>query len=163
MDLGKVRTSGLQAGTNSFESKSGSVISTAEMRQPQPAYTIMTPGTQDGISGLVIREMPLTAQDAFFEKQGIGTTQKPLTVMIGFQNEQIGQADHSQHSRSYLATIGHKANTTTTRAQQIATRTNGVIRGRKCCYLNMVIIPPRTTGRASMRLVPSAPCKISSL
>src|SRR5258708_1882283 len=127
MYLSEVRTSSLQTGTNSFESKPGGIISAAKMRQPQPAYAIMTPGTQNGVSGLIVREMALTAKNALFEEQGIGTTQEPFTIMVGFQNEQVGQANHSQHGRSYLATISHKANTTTTRAQQIATWSNCIV------------------------------------
>ena len=144
MQLCEIGSSTLEAGAHASQSQGRCVVRTADMRQPEPAHAVWTPGTQNGISGLIVREMARATEDALFKMCWIGTAQEPLAIMIGLEDEQVGLPNHASHLRGYFAAIGHDTDATPTRAQQVAARGNRVVRYGKRCHLDITDYPPRS-------------------
>ncbi len=113
------------------EGKSGRVVGTAEMREPEPAHAIGTPGLQDGVRRLVVREVAGGTEDALLERLRVGATQQALAVMVGLDDEQVSVTDGGKHGIGHFAAIDDDADATTGGAEQIATGSNGIVRDGK--------------------------------
>ncbi len=131
MGLREVRPGGGDALAKVVEGESGRVVGAAEMREPEPAHAIGTPGLQDGVRRLVVGEVAGGTEDALLERLRIGDAQQTLAVVVGLDDEQVGMADGGQHGVGNLATIDDDADTAARGAEQVATGSNGIVRDGK--------------------------------
>src|SRR5689334_17967951 len=107
MDPCKLCMPCFQACTHTFNSKFWRIIGAAQMCQPQPAYTIATPGLQNSISRLIIREMSSRAKDTLFQVLRIGSTQEAFAIMIGLDNQQVCLSHSLDHGWCDFARVGN--------------------------------------------------------
>src|SRR6266699_1809452 len=77
----------LDAATDDVESNRRSIIDEAQVREPDPAYAVGTPGMQQSFSRLVVREMSQVAENALFQDIWIGAAQQSLTIVVRFDDE----------------------------------------------------------------------------
>lgn len=109
------------------EGEFGGVVGAAEVREPEPAHAVGTPGVQDGVRRLVIGEVADGTEDALLERLRVGAAQQALAVVVGLDDEQVGVADGGEDSVGDFATVGDDTDAAAGGAEQVAARGNRVV------------------------------------
>ena len=82
-----------------------------------------------GISGGLVREMAVPAQDALLEAPGAaGAILQHFDVVVGLQHQRMGGADPFEHQARGVAEVGQEADVAGAGAEQEADRVLGVVR-----------------------------------
>src|SRR6266700_4423749 len=103
MYLGRISLRKLDATTDDVAGNRRGIIDKAQVREPDPAYAVGTPGMQQSFSSLVVREMSQVAENALFHDIWIGTAQQALAIVVCFNDEYSSVVHHLKHSGCYLS------------------------------------------------------------